>query len=29
MLTLSPSDRLKAEVSGQVVRNYLPLLVKR
>ena len=29
MLTLAPSDRLKAEVSGQVVRNYLPLLVKR
>ena len=29
MLTLAPSDRLKAEVSGQVVRNYLPLLVTR
>lgn len=29
MLTLAPSDRLKAEVSGQVVREYRPLLVKR
>lgn len=29
MLTLAPSDRLKAEVSGQVVKAYLPLLVKR
>lgn len=29
MLTLAPSDRLKAEVTGQVVRNYLPLLVRR
>lgn len=29
MLTLAPSDRLRAEISGQVVREYRPLLVRK